>query len=98
MKRQIQIDENIVLTLQRLCVEVDSKKELLSFMIDKGVSFDNPRFQEYQEGYQEDFLSYEEAKKWFQKNCIEPSIEGAVLKSWDLDFDTCTCSVDIEDE
>ena len=97
MKKQLKINEDIVIELQRLCAEVDSKKELLAFMIDKGMSFDNERLQEYQNQYREDFFAYEQAKKVFQKNCIEEVFGAENLIRWNLDFNTNICDVEVKD-
>lgn len=97
MKKEIKVNEEIVLNLQRLCAEVDSKKELLSFMIDRGFSLDNERFKEYQEQYREDYFSYEQAKKIFQKEFLEKEFGKENLVRWNLDFDTNICNVEIKD-
>lgn len=97
MKKELLINADIVLELQRLCAEVDSKKELLAFMIDKGFKLDNERFKEYQDQYREDFFAYEQAKKEFQKNYLEAEFGKENLVRWNLDFDTNICDVEVKD-
>ena len=97
MKKEIAIDNSIVTNLQQLSIEVDSRKELLAFMIDKGMNSNNDRFKAYEDEYKEYFFSYETAKKILQRDVLEPAFGKENLIRWDLNFDSCICTVEVRD-
>lgn len=69
--------------LESLSYEVNSRKDLLNYMIQSGASPSSEAFQEYHDEYRRFFVQYEEAKSQLEQEYVRPLGEGL---RWNLDF------------
>ena len=83
----ITIPEDVVNNIQALQYEVESRKDLIAFMLDKGCDVHGDSFQMYHKEHQEFFDRYNRSKDDMQKRFLEPQINGRLLR-WNLDFAT----------
>ena len=88
MQKIITINEDVRDQIQALQYEVDSRKDLLTFMVDKGCDVSSDSFKAYHKEYQEFHIQYEAAKEEMQKQILEPAVPGKLIR-WDLNFATC---------
>lgn len=76
--------------LEKLSAEVESRKNLLAFMINNDMDSSNS-FTRYQEEYTNFYQKYEQEKKVFQKAYIDPILLenniDAERAKWNLNFD-----------
>lgn len=88
MQKNVKVDSNIVSDLQRLSVEVESRKDLIAFMIQNGMDLESDKFKQYEDEYKKFFLEYSLAKTKFESEFCKPEAakEGKQLQKWDLDF------------
>lgn len=86
-KKIITVSQETVNRIQALQYECVSRQSLLKFMLDNGTSLSSEGFRAYHEEYERYQTAYETAKEEFQKNELEPAVEGTLL-SWNLDFAT----------
>ena len=95
MTKTITIPENVRNDIQALQYEVESRKNLLTFMMQNGTDIDSDNFVKYHTKYQEFFNKYEHAKQAMQDTYLQPQVEGKLI-NWNLDFATCevTCEYD----
>lgn len=86
MTKKIKIeDRNLIDKLQMLSVEVNSRKELLAFMIqNNSYIMAKDAFDKYHKEYQELFAEYDRTKNELQNTYIFPEHQGTV--DWSLDF------------
>lgn len=81
----VKIPEEVRDKIQMLQYEYDSKKELLTHMINAGVNIENEAFKTYESEYQKVFVNYNNAKQDMQTKYLEPAVPGKLLK-WNLNF------------
>lgn len=86
-KKNITVPQERVTRIQALQYECDSRKDLLTFMLDKGAAPTSEGFRAYHDEYTKLHAQYEQAKEEMQKAVLEPQIPGTLLK-WNLDFST----------
>ena len=81
--------------LESLYFEVESRKSLLAFAMERGLR-GNPNFEEYETEYKEFFIEYETVKKEFESKVIMTLLtdeEKADAFNWFLNFDEQTVTV-----
>lgn len=72
--------------LEALNFEVESRRALLVFALEKGLR-GTGSFEEYEREYKEFFIKYEQAKREFSQRAIPELLEENGPKvSWELDF------------
>lgn len=82
--------------LEALNYEVESRKSLISFMIDHGMPLDTPIAKIYVDEYTELFSEYEIAKKQFERLFIKPAIGDNKLLSWTITFENSQCEIKLD--
>lgn len=85
-KKIVTVPQETVNHIQALQYECESRKDLLSFMLDKGAAPTGEGFKAYHDEYKDLHTQYEKAKEEMQKTVLEPAVPGTLLK-WNLDFD-----------
>ncbi len=95
MKRlKIRVDNEELLTLiESLQYETDSRKEILAFMIDRGMN-GTENFDKYQEEYRGFFVQLNTAKSRLEEAIRNTLPEGMELRAWNLDFVSHEIAVD----
>lgn len=86
MKTQtIIVPEDRCIEMARLGSEVDSRKNLIAFMISNDMNTTSTQFNRYQTEYNNYFSQYEEKKRAIENEFVKPIIGSAVV-NWNLDF------------
>lgn len=83
--------EDMVTHLESLHYEVESRKELIAFALEKNIKH-TPSFDEYQREYKEICAEYDLAKKQLEKNFIIGACTD--YTGWRLDFEGRTLYID----
>lgn len=82
----IDIPEEIVNFIQRLDIECQSYKNIISYiLIHNDVNISNERFKQYQENYQKTLYAFEIAKQELEKKYVLNNFSNC---SWRLDYKT----------
>lgn len=87
MNKQIEIkiqDKELLTSLEASMYEVNSRKEILSYMILNGADFSNNNFIKYQDEYQKFYMEYDMKKNLFERDYVFQQCPDA--KSWSVDF------------
>lgn len=84
----IKVDEDIRNEIQKYQYEVESRKELISFMVSTNIE-NNEAMTRYENEYLYYFKLYNEAKA----KMINKYLNNIEYKSWNLDFLTCELKV-----
>lgn len=99
MERVVKLtDQNMVDNLSRLSVEVEARKNLISFMIASQMDISTPQFEKYQQEYLEYFAEYSMAKNVLENFIKESLSPSEKLISWALDFQTSNLTLQINNE
>lgn len=85
--KTIHIDnQDIIDLLESLQFEVESRKEVIGFLISSN-GINSESFRKYEKEYQEFYIKYQTAKDEFEETYVRPNIsEEDGYVSWDLDF------------
>lgn len=87
MTKKIIISEEISNNLERLQYEVESRKQILAYIINKDADFLNQFFNKYYDEYIYFFIEYNLMKNDFEKKYLKNIIDKNFIK-WSLDFNT----------
>lgn len=83
----LKMDEEITNKLEALNYEVNSRKEIIAFML--GSDYVNSdAFVKYQDEYQKFFIEYQTAKQVLEDTYVRPLLEDGQTVTWNLDFTT----------
>lgn len=88
MKKTIQVDSKIVDTMQKLDLEMSSRKELIAFMLANSMNTNSEQFKEYENEYQKFFLEYSLRKSEIEKVYVLPNLTENQYANWSLDYST----------
>lgn len=97
MTKTLKIDSEIVIDLQRLAVAVESRRDLIAFMISTDMDLTSPKFKEYEEAYESYYFQYSTLKKELENNIIAPAFGKENLIKWNLDFNTEIVTVELKE-
>lgn len=97
MKKTLKVDSEIVVELQRLSVAVESRKELISFMISNDMDLTSPKFKEYEDEYEKYYFQYSALKKELEDKVLASKFGKDNLLRWNLDFATEEVTVELRD-
>lgn len=85
-------NQSTVQYLERLNFEVTSRKDLISFMIERGMDISGESFKVYQEDYRKLYAEYELAKQAFERTEVQ-TISPYKKFAWNLDFGSCEVEI-----
>lgn len=91
----LSVDGKTVNDIQRLNLEVESRRDIIAFMISSGMNVDNEVFLRYQNDYQSFYRDFETAKLIFEKSFVKAQYPTAT--SWSLDYQTNEVTINYED-
>ena len=96
MKKTVHVPEAVRDQIQAAQYEVESRKDLLSYMATGGVDIHGESFTAYHKEFQDYFVQLQIAKDCLQKEILEKAVPGRLIH-WDLDFNTCDCVCEYEE-
>ena len=82
----IPVHEEIVLEIEKLQYEVNARKEVIAYLINKNIDMDNTTFIKYNDEYLEYYIKYNMAKNKVEKDFVYTAVENPI--NWNLDFGT----------
>lgn len=91
MKIVKDIPEELSNYLEALCYETGARKDLLAFMVERGMQ-KQEAFLEYQKEFVECYSRYEIAKTELASEYVTPEFPGA---KWNLDFATHELTIEV---
>lgn len=86
------IPEDIVDQTESYMYETNARQALLAYCMEHGIDTDNPIFKRYHDEYVEFHCQYEMMKTKITMGFVAPKYPNA---KWNLDFDTCTLTVEV---
>ena len=88
MKNVIIISEEDRNNVQRAHAECESRKNIITHILENNININKVRFDTYQNEYSEKFMAFETAKL----NLENKYLNGLVYNNWNLDYTTCELS------
>ena len=92
-KIEVVIPEKMSDYIESLQYEVNARKNLVAFCLERNMSLDNETYKKYHKEYVDYTAQFELAKKEMEKEYILPKYPKA---KWALDFSTHTLSIEVE--
>ena len=93
MSKVIKIeDQDIINLLQRLQYEVESRKEIIGFIISTD-GINSESFKKYEKDYQDFYIQYQEAKAQFEELYVKPAVPDASFINWKLNFERAEVTI-----
>lgn len=74
--------------IESLHFEVESRKSLLSFVMEKGL-VESDSFKKYHDEFKEFFIMYEQAKENLEESYVKPTLNEDEKANWELVFKDC---------
>ena len=78
-------DEELVNKLEALNYEVNSRRDIIAFML-SGDYLRTEAFAQYQQEYQNFYVQYDLLKKMLEDTYVKPLLKDDQTVSWNLDF------------
>ena len=94
----INIDENICNMIEALNYEVDSRKDVISFMLYRDMDMNTSSAKTYMKEYREYFTQYQTLKSELEKKYVLPILKDNEKSTWNLDFETRELTIKISEE
>lgn len=91
MVKVINVPEDVVLNIQTLAAQEESRKEIIAFMLSNKYETDTKQFQKFQTEYEEAYFKFSQAKQDFENQYVRTVIENP--QSWNLDYATCSATI-----
>lgn len=92
-KIEVVIPEKMSAYIESLQYEVNARKNLVAFCIERNMSLESETFQKYHKEYVDFTAQYEMAKKELEKKYITPEYPNC---NWKLDFATHTLTIEVK--
>lgn len=95
MKYDFTVSQELSELIERYQYEVFSRRNIIAHMLERGMDISSESFKKYEKDYQDYFVLYESVKQELEEQIPEVQ-DGLKKKSWNLDFQTSTVTVDYE--
>ena len=79
-------NEEFVNLIEALHYEVNSRKDLIAYMLNSNMRTDTEAYEKYNREYREFYIQYNEAKNKLEEMYVRTAVENPT--SWNLDFET----------
>ena len=79
-------NEEFVNLIEALHYEVNSRKDLIAYMLNSNMRTDTEAYEKYNREYREFYIQYNEAKNKLEEMYVRTVIENPT--SWNLNFET----------
>ena len=88
----IEIPEEVVQKVQKADIEQAARKEIIAYILEKGLDISPERFDAYQADYDAKFFAFEQAKQEIEREFVRATVKNP--KSWTLDYNTRILSIE----
>lgn len=92
MTKTIVISKDDVLMVQKAQYQMNSRMNLIHYLIEQHTDAENTIFKKYNQEYQEFFEEYDKAKNFIETTYVRTEIENPIR--WDLNFNTCELTIE----
>ena len=82
------VDESICKKIEALQYEVESRKEIITYILTGSFSSQSDQFKQYQDEYKQYFIKYNKAKQEMVEQYQIPN-----SATWNLDFRSCVLTI-----
>ena len=79
-------NQDLINFIEGLHYEVNSRKDLIAFMLNNNMRTDTDAYKKYNKEYMEFYIQYIEAKNQLEKMYVRTAVENPT--DWNLDFET----------
>lgn len=79
-------NEEFVNLIEALHYEVNSRKDLIAFMLNSNMRTDTEAYEKYNREYREFYIQYNEAKSKLEEMYVRTAVENPM--NWNLDFNS----------
>lgn len=79
-------NEEFVNLIEALHYEVNSRKDLIAYMLNSNMRTDTEAYEKYNREYREFYVQYNEAKNKLEEMYVRTAVEDPI--NWNLDFST----------
>lgn len=79
-------NQELINLIESLHYEVNSRKDLIAFMLNSNMRTDTTAYERYNKEYMEFYIQYNEAKNKLEQMYVRTAVENP--KDWNLDFET----------
>lgn len=93
MTKTIELNRETRDYIQSLQYEVDARKDIIAFMIDRGMDINSETFKKYQKEFAEFLVQYNTAKDEISNMYVIPTLQENEKVTWSLDFETSIITV-----
>lgn len=92
----ITIPEEVRNKVQKADIERSSRRDIITYIMEKDINISEERFKQYQKEYDEKFFEFEQAKNEIEKNYVVPATKGKA-SNWSLDYSSCVVTININE-
>ena len=79
-------NKEFVNLIEALHYEVNSRKDLIAYMLNSNMRTDTEAYEKYNREYREFYIQYNEAKNKLEEMYVRAAVENPM--NWNLDFET----------
>ena len=91
MEKIINVPTEVLKNIQNLHTEVDSRKELIAFILTTNMPINSSNFNIYQNEYVKYYNLFEEAKNNFEQEYVRANVNNPI--SWSLNYKTSQVTI-----
>ena len=90
----IHITDEEVSNVQKCDIERCSRRDIITHIIQNGLTVNPERFDTYQKDYDEKYYAFENAKSEIEKKYVLPAVGGRRC-DWNLDYNSNTLTITV---
>lgn len=88
-------NEELINFIESLHYEVNSRKELIAFMLNSNMRTDTAAYEKYNKEYKEFYVQYTEAKNKLEEMYVRTAVKNPI--NWNLNFETSEVTIEYVD-
>lgn len=88
-------NQELVNLIESLHYEVNSRKDLIAYMLNSDMRTDTAAYEKYNKEYREFYVQYNEAKNKLEETYVRTAVENPM--NWNLDFETGKITIEYAD-
>lgn len=85
-------NEEFVNLIEALHYEVNSRKDLIAFMLNNNMRTDTEAYEKYNKEYKEFYVQYNEAKNKLEEMYVRAAVKNPI--NWNLNFETSEVTIE----
>jgi hypothetical protein len=85
-------NQELINLIEKLHYEVNSRKDLIAYMLNNNMRTDTEAYEKYNREYREFYIQYNEAKNKLEEIYVRTAVENPI--NWNLDFETSEVTIE----